>query len=49
MAQRISSGSVSQSTGYQVGSLVMADDVLISCCWLSWVTREKEWIYLTDH
>ena len=48
MAQRISSGAVLQSTGYQVCSLVMADDVLISCCSLSWVTREKEWIYLTD-
>ena len=47
MAQRMSSGAVLQSTGYQVGSLVMVDDVLIFCCWLSWITREKGWIYLT--
>ena len=45
---RLSSGAVLQSTGYQVDSLVMVDDVLISCCWFSRVTREKEWIYLTD-
>ena len=48
MAQRMSSGAVLQSTGHQVDSLVMVDDVLISCCWFSWVTREEEWIYLTD-